>query len=186
MLFPTRRAFYDRLLTRLTLRCADGFIVQAPREAERLKSMLPAAVIQQCPHPNTPCSTTSVSQNQTRRRLGLSETNPIILFFGIVRSYKGLSQLINALAQPGMSGDTHLMIAGEFWESRQTYESQIAILGLQNRVHIIDRYIPNEEVPIYLSAADVWPRPIFKVHRAARLLGARIWASCSSQPVDRR
>ena len=51
------------------------------------------------------------------------------------------------------------MVAGEFWEKKKEYQAEIERLGIQDCVRIDDRYIPNEEVSLYFSAADLMVAP---------------------------
>jgi len=82
----------------------------------------------------------------------LPEGKPILLFFGIVRPYKGLYYLIDALAH--VQEPCHLVIAGEFWDDVATYENQINALGLTEKITLINRYIPNEEAHLLFSAVN--------------------------------
>jgi glycosyltransferase involved in cell wall biosynthesis len=89
----------------------------------------------------------------------LDNDTPVILFFGFVRPYKGLNYLIDALPLVLEKQDVHLLIAGEFWDSAQTYLDQIQSLHLESHVTLVDRYIPNEEVGVYFAAADLVALP---------------------------
>jgi glycosyltransferase involved in cell wall biosynthesis len=51
------------------------------------------------------------------------------------------------------------VIAGEFWEDCGVYREQIDKLNLSDLVKIDNRYIPNEEVAVMLSAADLMVVP---------------------------
>jgi len=71
-----------------------------------------------------------------------------------------LRYLIEAIAKLHERGrDVHLLVAGEFWEDVRQYERQIRDLGLEEWVHVDNRYIPNEEVGKYFSAADMLVAP---------------------------
>jgi glycosyltransferase involved in cell wall biosynthesis len=99
-------------------------------------------------------------QGEARRRLGLPLGVPILLFFGIVREYKGLKDILKALPAIRVRlENVILVIAGEFWEDKRTYLKMIERSRIGDRVIIEDRYIPNEEVPLYFSAADVLVAP---------------------------
>ncbi len=51
--------------------------------------------------------------------------------------------------------ECQLLVAGEFYEDKRPYIEQVAKLGLADRIRIVDRYIPNEDVGLYFAAADV-------------------------------
>jgi len=52
-----------------------------------------------------------------------------------------------------------LVVAGEFYEDKDSYMEQIERLQLKGRVNVLDRFIPNEAVGDYFSAADVLVLP---------------------------
>lgn len=80
-----------------------------------------------------------------------------LLFFGIVRRYKGLDTLIRALAQT--KPDVGLTVAGEIWEERDDLVSLISALHLEDRVSMSGRYVPADDVPEIFATADALVLP---------------------------
>jgi glycosyltransferase involved in cell wall biosynthesis len=95
-----------------------------------------------------------------RRRLALGEDLELLLFFGLVRPYKGLDVLLEAMGElAARRPRLHLIVAGEFYEGRRAADEAIERLGIRDRVTLLDRYIPDDDVPLYFSAADVVVQP---------------------------
>ena len=95
-------------------------------------------------------------------RLGLDPANRYVLFFGLIRDYKGLDLLLDAWAQLRRAGRTEgrrLIVAGEFYTAREPYLNRIADNGLQDEVLLHDRFIPDDDVKYYFSAADFVVQP---------------------------
>lgn len=159
--FPHEPKFWDRPLAHLALRTGETFIVQTTQEHERLLTLFPYASVVLCPHPVYDMfAAQRIPQAEARKHLDVSPNKPTVLFFGIVRPYKGLKYLIEALALLRDRGfTTQLIVAGEFWEDRKIYEAQISKLGLTEQVILDDRYIPNEELGLLFSAADLFVAP---------------------------
>ena len=91
---------------------------------------------------------------------GLGEVVPPetrLLFFGIVRPYKGLDVLLRALAQA--PEHVTLTVAGEFWGGTGEAEKLIAALGLQDRVTLRPGYLPADQIPALFEAADALVLP---------------------------
>jgi glycosyltransferase involved in cell wall biosynthesis len=158
---PHEQRLWDRWLARQALSHGRNFVTQTTDEQERLLSIIPNAHIDTCPHPvYSSFFEHKIPKSEARKRLHLPQDTLVLLFFGIVRPYKGLKHLIDALGLLCERGiKPHLVIAGEFWENKQNYIDQIKKQELSSQVHIVDRYIPNEELEILFSAADLFVAP---------------------------
>ena len=80
-----------------------------------------------------------------------------LLFFGIVRPYKGLDVLLRALAQA--PAHVTLTVAGEFWGDSTELDNLIAELGLADRVTLRPGYVPADQIPALFGAADALVMP---------------------------
>lgn len=158
---PHESSVVDRALLHMAYRSADAFVVGADLEKKRLAGFLKKKPpIQVAPHPTYHVfaeGQTPLNAQQARQSIGI-DAEKLVLFFGYIRPYKGLSVLLEAmglLEHP----DIKLVIAGESYEDPTVYHRQIEKLGLNDRVTFHNRYIPNERVPDYFSAADVVALP---------------------------
>ncbi len=162
---PHERLPGDEFLTRLAFRWVDGFIVQSNTVKQDLLNWYPKAArkrIAAVPHPVYDCYPgADLSPAAARKRLGIKSKENILLFFGLVRRYKGLDTLLDALPAviSGLSRQVHLLVAGEFYEPEAEYCQKISDLAIGEWVTIINRYIPNEEVALYFRAADLLVLP---------------------------
>jgi glycosyltransferase involved in cell wall biosynthesis len=152
---------WDRWLVRAVLRWGTRFIVQSIQEEKQLLTLIPRAQADIVPHPiYDMLADQRMSREEARRRLGLPLDERVLLFFGIVRQYKGLADILAALPEIlAQLGSVTLIVAGEFWDDKRPYQEMIERLGVDKSVIIEDRYIPNAEVAIYFSATDVLVAP---------------------------
>lgn len=157
---PHERHFYDWFLTRWAFAAVDTYLVQTLQEEKRLRGLTPRSEIILHPHPlYLPAGGEVVSKDDARLKLGLPLDAKTLLFFGIVRPYKGLHVLIEALGILKQRIQLpQVIVAGEVW-GQEDYTSQIAALGLEDSVRMDNRYIPDELVPLYFSAADMFAAP---------------------------
>lgn len=159
---PHEQKPWDRMITRAVLQLGDTHLVQAKNEKTRLLELLPDSEPILCPHPvyNQFQSDSEINREHVIQLQGLDEDYPVVLFFGIVRQYKGLKFLIEALSILRSSGiKVQLIIAGEFWEKIEHYEDMIIRMGLHEQVFLFNRYIPDEEVSIFFDEADLFAAP---------------------------
>lgn len=94
------------------------------------------------------------------KALNLPADKNYMLFFGLVRAYKGLDLLLDAFGMvKDQLPDLQLIIAGEFYEHEDKYRAQIASLGLTDRVIIRNEFIPDDDLRKYFGAADLIVQP---------------------------
>jgi glycosyltransferase involved in cell wall biosynthesis len=156
----------DRVLVRWGLAGAHAFVVQSREDGRTLADLIPGAVVAFNPMPVFDLfGGGDEDRAAARRRLGLDGN--VVLFFGLVRPYKGLGALLDAFAQCADDIDGTLLVVGEFYEPRAPYEARIHELGIGPRVRVVDRYVPNEEVGGYFRAADVVVLPYVSATQSA-------------------
>ncbi len=153
---PHERTILDRFLINMAFNNVDYFIVHSKEDYNNLKKIMPNAKVKQSVHPIYDIFKTKISKENARKSLNIFGDKKIILFFGIVREYKGLIYLIKAMPKIIKEfDDIILLIVGEFWDDKNKYIEEIKKLGIENHVKIIDKYIPDNEVGVYFSASDV-------------------------------
>jgi len=168
----------DRILVRRGLAKADAFLVQSREDRDRLLAIHPGARVAVHPHPTyTQFAEGQVTRAEARRRLEVD--GRVLLFFGLVRAYKGLHTLLAAHARVAEKLGLTLLVVGEFYEDRAPYDAAIAALGIGARTRVIDRYIPDEEVAAYFQAADLVVLP----YRSATQSGITQTAFAFGRPV---
>lgn len=151
---PHERRFGDLALTRMVLSRVNRFITQSGVVRDDLLKFRPDAVYREVPHPVYSIFPGGGTREEARAALGIT-TRRVVLFFGFIRAYKGLMNLIRSMSRIEADLDVGLLIGGEFYEDDGPYKEEVARLGLTSRVFWHDRYIPNEEVGRFFAAADL-------------------------------
>ncbi len=158
---PHESHIIDRPFNRYFLRSMDGFIYMSEQVHSELREYTHAPALFS-PHPLFANFGERVERTMAADRLGLDLKNRYILFFGLVRDYKGLDILIDACAQLKRKGrfEGHkLIVAGEFYTPQEPYLRQIAGLDMQDDVIMHDRFIADEDVKYYFSLSDCVVQP---------------------------
>ncbi|WP_214109896.1 glycosyltransferase family 4 protein [Acrocarpospora catenulata] len=139
---------YDLPLVRALLRRVDGVLTHSEEQAGKARQLTdrPVQVATMAPHlPARPTARAAAAEPFRR-----------LLFFGIVRPYKGLDLLLRALARtPGIA----LTVAGEFWGGLDATNALIAELGLTDRVELRPGYVAAAEVPELFGRVDALVLP---------------------------
>jgi len=157
---PHERKFFDKSFTNYFLPVCDGFLTMSEsvkQDLIELKLTQPTAYV---PHPMYDTFGAQMEKDVAKEKLGWQKNENYILFFGFIRKYKGLSILLDAMANPLIKSlNIKLVVAGEFYEDKKPYLEQIEKLQLQNNVIVCDDFIPNNEVSAYFCASDVVVQP---------------------------
>lgn len=142
----------DRPFNRYYLGAVDGFVYMSEQVHGELRAYSSAPMLYS-PHPMFENFGAAVGRREACGRLGLDPDIRYTLFFGLIRDYKGLDLLLRAWAGLRPKG-RRLIVAGEFYAPREKYVSLIDSLGLRDEVVLHDRFIADDDVRYYFSAAD--------------------------------
>lgn len=153
---PHEPKFYDARLAKLFLRKSSGLIALSDAVRGELQNCFPTKKIKTLLHPNYVQFGETVNSTEARNKLGLPLEKKIILFFGLIRSYKGLDTLIEAFSKLGE--EYFLLMAGECYEEIESYQKQLSKLP-ESSYQLHNRFIPDKEVSLFFSAANVCVLP---------------------------
>lgn len=107
---------------------------------------------------------------EAKEAIGISSETPTLLFFGAIRANKGLDLALMAMsALREAEPKAKLIIAGEKCENYSTYRELIRQNGLSGNISEHLRYIANEEVARFFSAADVVVLPYREITQSGVL-----------------
>lgn len=161
-MIPHEPTLLDRLFAPAFVRHTDGFVALSKsvvEDIERLDSShsKPKAF---SPHPIYDHYGEPMSKTAACKALSLEPKYDYMLFFGLVRAYKGLDLLIDAFARvKGELPNLRLLIAGEFYEDEQKYREQIRNAELDERIIIRNEFIPDDDLRKYFGAANLIVQP---------------------------
>lgn len=162
---PHEKRFGDKLLTRYFIRSVDGFIYMSDQvlgELRRFTADKPALF---SPHPMFDNYGEPLDRQAACQALKLDPSFRYTLFFGYIRDYKGLDLLLEAWGRLKHSRmlpteQRHrLLIAGEYYGDRGRYDALIDRLGIGEDIVQFDRFIEENEVGKFFSAADLVVQP---------------------------
>ena len=154
-IIPHEERLLDTRLTKRFFGFIDSFIVLSKKVENELLSFIPEAKYKYSPHPIYSIFNNTLSKEQAKAELKLA-TKKVLLFFGLIREYKGLDILINAMEKIKTElEDYTLLIVGECYENENKYTELIKKAGITDNVKCHYSFIPDNEVGKYFSAADV-------------------------------
>lgn len=154
---PHEKRFFDTAFTKYFLKRNTGFVSMSHSVTADLISLQPDARYVYLPHPLYDHFGAKINKLAAQSLLGLKPGKKTLLFFGIIRKYKGLDMLLQAFEK--LDDTYQLVIAGEAYDDFEKYQQLIDSSPLKNNIFLFNRYIGDEEVPVFFSAADVCVLP---------------------------
>ena len=88
----------------------------------------------------------------------------IILYFGLIRHYKGVPCLVKAfdLLPSPIASRSRLLIVGEVWDEGELIQELIDSSSYKNQISLVRQYVPDSMIPRYFAAADVVALPYLR------------------------
>lgn len=146
----------DRLFARYFIRCCDGFLTMSKKVLLDLEQFTSSGMKRFTEHPLYTSFGEPINKAEARKHLQLQTEGKYLLFFGLIRRYKGLDLLLEAMADPRVKElDVQLLVAGEYYEDSTYYNAIIEKHQLHDRVLLHTHFIANEDVRWYFSACDL-------------------------------
>lgn len=153
---PHEKRVGDKPFTNYFLKSCDGFISMSEKVMKDLALFTDNPNKICTPHPMYETYGKPVSMEEARKYLNLNQDDKIILFFGLIRKYKGLDFLLEAMADERIKkAGIKLLVAGEYYEDPEYYNEIITKHQLQASVILHTKFIPNEEVKYYFCAGNI-------------------------------
>ena len=156
---PHEPHFFDRPFTSWFLKSLDGCVTLCGEVASDLLKIRPEARYTVLPHPVYNHFGSRLEKAEAEQLLGIpnKEGSRNLLFFGLIREYKGLDILLRALRL--LDSRYRLIIAGEPYGSFEKYQALIDADPDPSRIFLYPQYIRDSKVKKYFSAADLTVLP---------------------------
>ncbi len=154
-IFPIK--IYASFMGKLLVKLSDGCITHSSADRDAIKKHynVDSFIIPMGPFNRY----RPMDKKDAKKKLGIGDEF-VALFFGLIRTYKGLPVLLRAFD----SVDGKLIIAGEFWDRDKI--TQDLISSLSDKIILFDEYIPDDMVSVLFSAADVVVLPYLRASQS--------------------
>ena len=160
-MIPHEKSILDKWFAPGFVKAMDGFVTLSKSVLDDVQSLdktgKPKCFV---PHPLYDHYGEIIDRKEALKHLDLDENQRYLLFFGLVRAYKGLDLLIDAFADERLRKyPVKLIIAGEFYDDPKPYLEQIKKHDLQDLVIIENQYINDVDVKYYFNSAEMVVQP---------------------------
>ena len=157
---PHEHRIGDRVFARYMIKSLEGYVAMSEAVLADAKSFDDSKPLALTPHPLYDNFGTKVTREEAITHLGLDAEMRYILFFGLIRDYKGLDLLLRAFADERLrSKKTKLIVAGEFYSNAELYEQLERELDIAQHIVWYKEFIPADQVRYFFAAADLVAQP---------------------------
>jgi glycosyltransferase involved in cell wall biosynthesis len=151
--------FGESFFLRYMLAAQDG-VISLSHHTSKLLNFIKSKPSLTYPHPINKGLVPAIEKEKARSILGLDNNAPVVLFFGLIRKYKGVGLLIEAIAQlKNQIPDLHVLIVGEPYIPIRPYLKQTKELGVEEMISFHTSYVEDKDVGVWFSACDCVVQP---------------------------
>lgn len=154
-LYPHETKFYDNFFIKQLMKVNAKYLAISSSVYTDIKMNFPNVNVTKHSHPIYDHYGLVTTKQEAAKSLNLPGDKEYLLFFGLVRAYKGLNILLKALSLiKDELPSLQLIVAGEFYEDQSIYDRIIQKYDLEDRVIIINEFIVDGQVGPYFNIAD--------------------------------
>lgn len=158
---------YARVMGRLIRRMACRYVVHSEHDRHLISThyRIPENFIGVIPHglyDHYPI----LDQKTSKRALDVQNCF-VFLFFGLIRPYKGVINLIHAfeMLPETVRNNSFLYIVGEAWEDHASLDA-VQTSSVSDRIRLLNKYASDDEIPVYFSSADALILPYIRASQS--------------------
>lgn len=162
---------YDKKFMTKIYNIVDVIIIQTESNVELFKREFPSidfSKVYLAYHGHFLEYATIKDKEESRKLLNIPCNKFVFMFFGQIKKVKGVDLLIKAFNEVQKEcEDAYLVIAGNVWKnSFEGYQKLIDDFRLNDKIKTDIRFIPDENVDDYFSAADVVCLPYTELYQS--------------------
>jgi len=159
-IIPHEKRPGDKLFTKYFVKPIDGFVAMSKSVMNDLSFFDKLKPRVFSPHPLYDNYGNKINKYLARQQLNIDKDINLILFFGLIRDYKGLDILLKALSNEILKDkNLKLLVAGEFYSDSANYYKIIEENNLKDKVILTNGFVPDSEVAKYFCASDLVVQP---------------------------
>lgn len=159
-MIPHEKRFFDSFLSKYFVKPIDGFVAMTKSVLLDIKKFKDTPNQAFCLHPLYDNFGEKVTREEALDYLKLDENYRYLLFFGLIRDYKGLDLLIEAFADERLRKfPLKLIVAGEFYSNQESYLELIKKYKLEEQIILTSSFVADNDVKHYFCVSDIIVQP---------------------------
>jgi len=165
--------WFDRFFSKITLNQSDYFICQSDFVRNRISEVHKKKIFKTTLSVYDCYDFNEYDKVSAKKWLNINPKNKVVMFFGLIRRYKGLDKLIRSFKMiEEKYPDLTLLVVGECYEDISYYEDIIKEMGIEDKTILVNKFIANEDIEPYFKASDMVVLPYNSASQSGILMMA--------------
>ncbi len=157
---PHEKRIYDGFLNQLFAKHIDKFSAFSDYVASQIALSIHSKPIWHHLHPISKDLYPKIEKTKARKQLGWNQSSTILLFYGIIRKYKGLDLLLKSLPKDLIDRkNIELKVVGDCYQRKSYYQKLIRNNQLEQRVQCYFQFADKSLTQLVFSASDLLVLP---------------------------
>ena len=151
-IIPHERFIFQNFLIKSFIHLIDKIIIMSDQVEKEILSISINCNYEKLFLPILDDLKPSLTKSDACKSLKISKKKINLLFFGLIRKYKGLDIFLKAINKldPNINSKINVIIAGECYDKKTDYN----IMCNNQNIYWFNEYIPDKDINIYFSASD--------------------------------
>jgi D-inositol-3-phosphate glycosyltransferase len=159
-IIPHEKRPGDKAFAKYFVKSVDGFVAMSKSVLKDLEVFDYKKPKMFNPHPLYDNFGEIITKQKAKENLKLDPKYNYLLFFGLIRDYKGLDLLLESFGDKQFRDlPLKLLVAGEFYTDSKPYYDIVKKHGLKDHVIFTNDFVPDSEVANYFCASDIVVQP---------------------------
>ena len=158
--YPHEKGIFQKNLLKLFLKSIDKYISLSKNVSKQIKLVESNKKGETLFHPIPTKFGNPIEKKIAKEKLGLNSNYKYLLFFGLIRKYKGLDILIKAMSEIiKQNNKIKLLVVGENYESINKYKKLAIEENVINNIFFKNEFIKENEVKYWFCSSDLIIQP---------------------------
>jgi len=165
--FPHENNFLQKIILKFYLNSIDKHVTLSKNVTNQINKIYSVKNGITLFHPVPKKFGEPINKNLAKEKLNLSKDSIYILFFGLIREYKGLDILIKSMSKIiEEKNEVKLLIVGENYKSIKKYKKIIDRNKLNNNILLNNKFINENEIKYWFCSSDLVIQPYRKASQS--------------------
>ena len=154
--YPHEKSIFQKTLFKKYLKSINEYVTFSKNIKEEIIKISPFQKGVSLFHPVPEKFGNPIEKYIAKKKIGLENNIRYLLFFGLIREYKGLDILLKSMIEIiKKNSDVKLLIVGENYEPLKKYHDLVYKYKLEKSVSFINKFVNQDEIKYWFCSSEL-------------------------------